>query len=305
MEYKVDFLFQWQKNLVSIVIPVHNREKLIIDTLRSVTCQLWDNLEILVVDDHSIDETGAVVRDYAKHDARVSYLESDGYGACHARNYGLRRTKGEFIQFFDDDDLMCPDYISARMEAIQNEKLDYVGCDFLHFEGDRENIVLHRGISTIPHNIVSHIYYMDLPTQCFLIRRDSIAKMGEWNESVKKLQDMAYFHRLFLLDQKGKWLNKELFMYRIHGNSISTNNRADSKIYAYQEIAKEWKEANRYDEVKKVLDMGICTFLHEMWYENKLSFCLYMLSNSLIFAKRVYFKYILTYSDAKILCGKI
>lgn len=305
-DYNVDFISSCHEGLVSIIVPVHNREKYILETLRSISSQIWEIIEVLVVDDHSTDNSAMLIKNYSENvDERVKYLSSDGYGACRARNYGLRRAAGEFIQFFDDDDIMCPNYISARLELIQKRNLDYAGCDFIHFIGDESNIVVHRGISLIPHNIVSHIYYMDLPTQCFLIRRNAISRIGKWNESIKKLQDMAYFHRLFLFNLKGDWLTDELFKYRIHENSISVKNKADSKIYAYQEIGKEWMNMGKYIEIKSVIEMGICTFLHDLWHEDKVSSLSYSIRYFWIIIKRIIYKVILRYPDRKVLEGKI
>lgn len=250
-------------SIVSIIIPVHNRQDYIVDTLKSIHNQTYKKLEVLLVDDHSTDKTCTIIKEFvSSNTGEIQYylFESDGYGSNHARNYGLKRCTGDYIQFFDDDDVMCPDYISKRLEPLITKHLDWVGCDFVHFEGNENNVILDRGISAIPHNIRSHIYHLDLPTQCFLLTRHAVEVIGCWDERVKRMQDMAYFHRLFLFELKGEWIYDHLFKYRVHKNSITTNQRSDTRIYAFRVIADEWKAKGRYNEVKDALSIGIYYF---------------------------------------------
>lgn len=261
-----------ENSLVSIIIPTHNREDLIVETLKSIEAQEYKQIEVILVDDHSTDNTRDVIKRFVD-DGRINIvmIESDGYGSNHARNLGLKRSHGEFVAFFDDDDIMRHDFISARIDYFKDPDIDFVGCDFVHFEGNIENVISKRCLSSIPHNIVSHIYYMGLPTQSFLLRRRCAEKLGYWNERVKRMQDVAYFHRLFLYEQKGKYVPLTLFYYRIHNNTITKNNQCDAQLFAYDEIGKEWKNEGRYNEIKNVLMLGQYIFLREQWQDNKVA----------------------------------
>lgn len=292
-----------KKGLVSIIIPTHNREDYIVETLISAANQTYKNIEVIVVDDHSNDNTINVVNSFIEGRPNFFLFQSDGLGACHARNYGLAKSQGEYIQFFDDDDIMCPDYIDRRLKILKEEKLDYVSCDFDHFEDKPANIVFHRKISETPHNIKGHIYYMNLPTQCFLVTYSGINKIGWWDEEIKRLQDMAYFHRLYLYNLKGKYLSESLFKYRIHTNSISCNNLADTQIFAYHKIGKEWKSGGRYNEIRDALEVRICASLVSLWHDDKKKFLCQFVKNFSIVIRMLFFFLVLRSSVKKIVFG--
>ena len=267
----VDFIYPAKEGLVSIILPTHNRQALIIETLDSIVNQDYNHVEVVVVNDHSTDNTVDIVKRYidSGHN-NIVVIESDGYGSNHARNTGMKNSRGEFIAFFDDDDIMCPDFISSRIDFFKNTDIDFVGCDFVHFEGDIDNVILERRLSSIPHNISSHLFYMDLPTQCFLMTRKCVDRLGLWNEHVKRLQDMAYFHRLFLYNQKGIYIPLNLFKYRIHEKGTITNSyQDDARLFAFREIGKEWKQEGRYDEVKDVIMYKQYVVLRDLWKGNK------------------------------------
>src|SRR5437763_3474379 len=93
---------------VSVIIPTYNRAKLLAACLSSVLHQTHQNLEALVIDDGSTDETPALLQTLAKGDPRLRLLHQDHKGAQAARNLGFQMATGEFINFLDDDDLWHP-----------------------------------------------------------------------------------------------------------------------------------------------------------------------------------------------------
>jgi O-antigen biosynthesis protein len=105
--------------LVSIIIPTYNRAHLISRTIDSCLRQDYSQIEILVVDDHSIDQTAQVVQGYK--DPRVKYfLHENNLGVAAARNTGLRNALGEFVAFLDSDDEWMPEKISRQLEVFKN-----------------------------------------------------------------------------------------------------------------------------------------------------------------------------------------
>lgn len=307
MKYTVDFEYPWQEGLVSIIIPVHNRQFYILETLKSISSQTYQNIEVLLIDDHSTDNSVKIIKDYISNYPNIFFLfESDGYGGCYARNFGLRKARGEYIQFFDDDDIMCPNYISFRVDKLKIENVEYVACDFVHFKNDVNNIMLHMQFSKIPHNIVSHLYHTALQTQCFLIKRSTFTKIGEWNEDVKRFQDVAYFHRLFLFNIKGIWLQKELFYYRLHDDTISVKaHNARDLIFAYNKIEKEWIKEERFDEIKTIMKYVKYSSLIVSLHDNKKIFISTVFKNLWSFLYIAFLRKIFRFDDSRILSYKI
>lgn len=103
--------------LVSIIIPTYNRAHLIGETLDSVLAQTYQNWECIVVDDGSTDGTDEVMAAYMAKDTRFQYHHRPKDrlpGGNAARNYGFEVSKGEYIQWFDSDDLMLPEFINEK-----------------------------------------------------------------------------------------------------------------------------------------------------------------------------------------------
>jgi glycosyltransferase involved in cell wall biosynthesis len=113
-------------NLVSVIIPAFNAAPFIEETIRSIFCQTYTSWEIIIVDDGSTDNTAAIAELFDQN--RVNIVAQENAGVATARNNGLAFAKGEFVVFFDADDLMSPDYLAVRVEALQNDlEIGYVG----------------------------------------------------------------------------------------------------------------------------------------------------------------------------------
>src|ERR1700751_400462 len=103
------------KPLVSILIPAHNAEAWIADTIRSAIGQSWPRKEIIIVDDGSTDQTFAVARGFASKDVIV--VTHENQGAASTRTYAFSLCQGDFIQWLDADDLLSPDKVKKQVEA--------------------------------------------------------------------------------------------------------------------------------------------------------------------------------------------
>lgn len=129
MNHKVPFF--------SIVVPTYNRATLIPDTLRSLQQQSADNYEIIVVDDGSTDNTAEVVEPFTK-DSRITYHQKDNAERGAARNYGVTVAKGDYINFFDSDDLALPNHIAEATRAVytyQDPEVFHLSYQWVDTEG--------------------------------------------------------------------------------------------------------------------------------------------------------------------------
>ena len=108
-----------EDDLVSVIIPAFNAEETIDETLTSVRTQTYANLEILVIDDGSTDQTAQVVLEHAAQDARVRLITQANAGVAAARNNGIARARGELIAPIDSDDLWAPEKIRSQVMALK------------------------------------------------------------------------------------------------------------------------------------------------------------------------------------------
>lgn len=112
--------------LVSVVIPVYNVNRYLPQCLESVISQTYRNIEIIIIDDGSTDDSGSICDRYAKRDARIHVIHSNNRGLAAARNLGLEYVKGEYISFIDSDDWIDPHTIETFIRAAVHTKADIV-----------------------------------------------------------------------------------------------------------------------------------------------------------------------------------
>lgn len=116
--------------MVSLIIPVYNVEKYLPQCLDSVITQTYRDLEIILVDDGSTDNSGTICDEYARKDERLKVYHTANHGLSAARNYGLDRAKGEYIAFLDSDDWFAQNAIQSFLTTAQETNADIVACRF-------------------------------------------------------------------------------------------------------------------------------------------------------------------------------
>ena len=116
--------------MISIIIPVYNADRFLEECLDSVCGQTCRDLEILLVDDGSTDNSPAICDSFARKDPRVRVFHNENSGASQARNFGIEKAKGEYVMFFDSDDYAEPDLCEKLLFAIESEGTDYAFCGY-------------------------------------------------------------------------------------------------------------------------------------------------------------------------------
>jgi glycosyltransferase involved in cell wall biosynthesis len=145
--------------LFSIIIPTYNREKFIVKTIQSLLSQTYSNFELIIVDDGSTDNTEKVVREI--EDQRIQYHKKENGERGAARNYGARLAKGNYINFFDSDDLAYSNHLSEAIVMLQkfnNPEVFHLGYDIKNTEGrtlKRKNLVTDINFSLVQGNCLS------------------------------------------------------------------------------------------------------------------------------------------------------
>lgn len=124
---------------VSVVIPVYNSEKYVEKCICSVMEQTLSELEIIIINDGSTDESGRILRELTQKDSRIVLLEQANQGVAAARNQGVEKATGKYITFVDGDDYLQEDYIELMYNLAEKETLDMVICGLTYVdEGGKE-----------------------------------------------------------------------------------------------------------------------------------------------------------------------
>lgn len=141
-----------RESLVSIIIPVYKVEKYLARCLNTVLNQDYQNLEVILVDDGSPDNSPALCDEFAQKDSRVKVIHKPNGGQSSARNAGLAIARGEYVNFLDSDDWIAMDTISYALSIVKKYDADAVQYEYAHVSSEedrvtnpKEKIVVQRG----------------------------------------------------------------------------------------------------------------------------------------------------------------
>jgi glycosyltransferase involved in cell wall biosynthesis len=225
-----------EQPLVSVIIPTFNRESLIAETLDSVLIQSYPNWECLVIDDGSTDHTHEVVQGYVEKDNRFAYHRRPGHlpkGANACRNFGFELSRGAYINWFDDDDIMHPDKLSGQVAALEQSRLNFAVCQTMIFEGQVENTLGLRTKSIASDNALDDFVGDRIKwlTQAPLFKKDFLLRTKlQFNEDLHRAQEWEFFVRLLAIEDKYLTDDRPLVFFRQHANSISSGKVTREKI---------------------------------------------------------------------------
>lgn len=223
--------------LVSIIIPCYNYGHLIKFTIDSLLAQSYQNLEIIVIDDGSTDDSKNVILKLMEDDNRIFYINKKNGGMSSARNLGLRICKGDFIQFIDADDLLENDKIQFQVNQLLIEKnIDIVYTATKYFSNTNNinifldnNEIQNKGLFTISGLTTKYLKYLiqqnRITINAPLFRRKIINEIGFFDEKLKLVEDWDFWLRLFFNNYYIKYIDNTngSCLVRIHDNNISKN----------------------------------------------------------------------------------
>ncbi|MCY6489309.1 glycosyltransferase family 2 protein [Leptolyngbya sp. GGD] len=225
------------KPLVSILIPAYNAEEYLAETLDSALAQTWDNLEIIVVDDGSQDNTLAIAKQYESKIVKIIHQSNQGQSA--SENRALEAAQGDFIQYLDADDLLAPDKIERQIQLLGDSNSPYVTAGewarFYHTPAEARFIpqVLWADFSPIDWLVTAWEGSYMMHGAAWLIPRTISDRAGGWNANLSLINDFEYFSRILLASEGVKFCWGAKTYYR----SGSSENLSGSTSYA------AWKSA--------------------------------------------------------------
>ena len=166
---------------VSVIIPVYNVEAYLREALDSVIGQTYENLEIIVIDDGSTDNSGNICDEYAVKDSRIRVIHQKNNGLSAARNAGLDVMNGDLVVFLDPDDAYLPEYVNTLMDTLIREDADIVVCRYISYkESGKLNMDHKRTLwPAIGHGSISRIEALRA-----LVRNE--INFGVWNKIYRR-----------------------------------------------------------------------------------------------------------------------
>lgn len=207
---------------VSVIIPTYNRCQLLKRAIQSVLTQTYQDIEVIVVDDASTDETQLFVDSLSRKDTRIRYLHHNtNRGAQTARNSGIRVAKGEWIAFLDSDDEWLPEKIERQLEVANREHVSVVHCECYIQSSENHRRRLFR---TPPYSGNIYRSLLRHPGPLFsglFVRKENLDIIGLLDEEIQSYQEWDTSIRLAKHCRFG-FIDEPLFVYHLHsGETIS------------------------------------------------------------------------------------
>lgn len=222
------------KSTVSIIIPVYNRATIISKTLDSIQVQTYERWECILVDDGSTDDTLSVLERYKKSDARFKIYkrpESVKKGANGCRNYGFSVATGDYINWFDSDDLMYTNFLEVKLNSFTNT-LDAVIHKNVYanykLNAYRDSKFEYDNGKSLFYNYAMET--IELQTCCFMWRRTFLHDKFLFDPKISRYQDNEFHIRMLALPNLNIKILEEVLAVIRSGNGHDTQISSTSKL---------------------------------------------------------------------------
>ncbi len=185
-------------DLVSIIIPSYNAARYVQEAINSALDQTHKNIEVIVIDDGSTDETKNILEPYATAQ-KIKYFFQENKGLSAARNAGVKIAKGEYIALLDADDIFLPEKIEEQVQFLeQNPHCDVCYCDLYHFWDENPHKLLklnykyYSGADVLP-GLLEKSFIAPLTV---VLRKSVFNRFGYFDENLKRSEDLDFWFRL-------------------------------------------------------------------------------------------------------------
>lgn len=243
-----------QNPLVSVIIPVYNGSRYIASAIESVFSQSYQNIEIIVVNDGSRDDTYEKIKPYLD---RLKYIYQKNCGASAARNKGIMNSAGEYVAFLDHDDIWLPEKIKTQIKYMSEHPeigMVHSGCGFIDSDGKHlDGINWAIGIEGKCFKELFIKNRIMMPTA--FIRKTCFNKIGLFAEDIRYCDDRELWMRLSREFPIG-YINKLLAYYRIHDSNMTRNKieHLNYRLKMYKKMLRmypdTWTTVGKSDVIK-------------------------------------------------------
>lgn len=261
-------------DMISIVVPIYNVEKYLPQCVNSLLNQTYKNLEIILVDDGSLDKSGEICDEFSKNDNRIIVIHKENNGLSSARNAGLEIAKGDYIGFVDSDDWLDETMYETLLKLITDNDSDISCCKFFKTADSDEKIPVNDNETIQSFTNIEGLnnFYTDLYTQT-VVAWNKLYKRNLFDNVVYPIgkihEDEGTTYKLFYKANKITYTNRPLYYYRTTPNSITTrkfNKKRLDIIDVYDEKIKFIRSINNDHIYSKTLKWYLFTLIN-CYYE--------------------------------------
>lgn len=277
---------------VSIIIPVYNVEKYLEKCLDSAVRQTLKDVEIICINDGSIDSSEEILNNYKKNYSNIKVVKQENKGVSGARNCGLNIAKGEYIYFLDSDDYIDVQAMEICYKESKKNNLDIITFDAECFVDDEYNNNEHNDITSENYDRTKILNSKVMNGEEFFIYSNEKGgyKSPVWLNLYKRKfiennklyfyegmihEDEIYTIKSYIKANRIKYINNKFFKRRIRNNSIMTSPVCEKRIYGNEINAEEtYNMYSQYDLTDRTREILMKRILY--YYSNSIQFCDYL-----------------------------
>lgn len=208
------------KGMVSVIIPTYNGSRFISETIQSALDQTYKNLEVIVINDGSVDNTKDIVEDFIKIDSRVRLINQSNSGVSAARNRGIENSRGEYIALLDHDDLWLPDKLEKQLSLFM-ENIVLVYSNATAYD-TKQNIKypIHNPKNFRSGKVIKYLSKANfIPCLTAVIKKSVLLRLDYmFDENMFMIEEYDLFIRLSLIGDFN-FIPETTAIYKIHGNN--------------------------------------------------------------------------------------
>ena len=217
-----------QKPLITLIVPCYNQGVFLNENLQSVYDQTYSNWECFIIDDGSTDTTAQIAQSWASRDKRFNYYQKDNNGLAAARNFGLDKASGSYIQFLDADDFIDSNKLQASINAIERDRSkNIIITEYLQYNQftgvtEKSHFRLTEDLLTYNKVIFEWDNNFAIPIHCGLFSSDLFEDF-RFPEDLKAKEDWVMWVKFFQNDISIHFIKEPLAFYRRHSANMTTN----------------------------------------------------------------------------------
>ncbi len=294
---------------VSVIIPLYNGESYIARSIQSVLDQIYQDFEIVVVDDGSTDGGAEVVRSF--NDERIRLVQQENAGVAAARNRGIREAKGQWIAFLDADDEWKPEKLDRQMDCLEKHPdVKWAGCFYEIWKKSRQERVF-QGLNPRYYsreNVVQDVFLLrknsiPISTIGIIIKKEELEKAGVFDETLKVGEDRELWIRIGVFCPEICFLAEPLAIYHQENSSSLTGLSVSKDLLNISHIIKKYEALfsflapSRKQTVEKIISDMIYDYAKAniSFGKNKKAREIILSNKKYIFSHKIYLLYFMTW----------
>ena len=264
-------------SLISIVIPIYNAEKYLEECLNSIKNQTYKNIEVIMVNDGSKDDSETICKRFSEYDARFRYFTKANGGVSSARNLGLDNVKGDYITFIDADDWIDEKHLELLITTVKKNHSDIVISSYKQFNNidvfylraytiqekyllNFERMNRDDFLTIFPKLMSTNVCFNNAVAKLF---RKELVNDLRFDTSIKYGEDLDFYFRLYLNVDSISYVDEPTYVYRMHGDSTTSNfnqEHAEQELSIFKQMYEKIQEIglpsiHYFNKLKKLLEL--------------------------------------------------